>query len=232
MHPTKPLNVPPVISPELVTGPVIVPPVIVPLLVTGPKKEVLPASNVPFSATTTLLIWACLMVSGASASSSSRSTLPVMVSSPLVLSNATLLNVPPVTVASPMFFTVALVKSPPVMEPVLVFSTVPVMVPPVIVPKFKRDVSPEICTFAELVISPSARRYKYPYTVISPSEMVPPMLHDPPSAMRMSPEKFEFRVRVRLASATISMLSTLPKEGISLLFTLPVTVSLPSSESV
>ena len=36
-----------------------------------------------------------------------------------------------------MFFTVALVKSPPVMEPVLVFSTVPVMVPPVIVPKLK-----------------------------------------------------------------------------------------------
>ena len=109
----------------------------------------------------------------------------------------------------------------------MVFSTLPVNVPPEMVPKFKKYVSPEICTFAEPVISPSARRYKYPYTVISPSEMVPSMLHDPPSAMRMSPEKFEFRVRVKLASATISMLSTLPKEEISLLFTLPVTVSLP-----
>ena len=36
--PTKAVNVPPVISPELVTGPVNVLPAIVPLLVTGPKK--------------------------------------------------------------------------------------------------------------------------------------------------------------------------------------------------
>ena len=44
------------------------------------------------------------------------------------------LNVPPVTVASPMFFTVALVKSPPVMVLPDRFSTVaPVKSPPVMV---------------------------------------------------------------------------------------------------
>ena len=47
--------------------------------------------------------------------------------------------------------------------------------------------------------------------------------------MRMSPEKFESRFRMKPAPAAISMLETmLAKEGMSLLVTpSPVTVSLP-----
>ena len=132
-----------------------VPPLMVPLLVTGTDTASSPALKVAPSAMVMLLMlsWFRAMVSGASEPPLLRSILPVMVSSPVAWSKAILLNVPPVTVPPDRFSTVASVKSPPVMEPVLF--TVPVISPPVILPiASKWATFPSIFTFAEPVISP------------------------------------------------------------------------------
>ena len=75
-----------------------VPPVMAPLQVTGSSTALFPALKVAFAST--MMLWmlsaSCPMVSGASASSSSfRSTVPVMVSTPF--SSLKPLNTPPVT---------------------------------------------------------------------------------------------------------------------------------------
>ena len=146
-----------------------VPPVMVPLQVTGSSTALFPALKVAPSATVMLWMFSASspMVSGWSASSSSfRSTVPVMVSTPF--SSLKPLNSPPVTEAPDRFSTVASVKSPPVMEPLMELFTVPVNLPPVMM--LSLSTCPEM---APPEIFPTGFLFqKYPHskTVTSPDK--------------------------------------------------------------
>ena len=133
-----------------------VPPVMAPLQVTSTVTALFPALKEAPESMTILLTASRAMVSGSSASGLFKSTVPVMVSTPF--SSLKPLNTPPVT-EPPRSFTVASVKSPPVMESWLF--TVPVNVPPEMVAS---KMAPPLLT------SP----------LISPPVMVPSLLKDPP----------------------------------------------------